>query len=257
MGLPLFPLFIATAAASSFYEQPFSDTVRGADSIVRGKVGKSESQWATLPDGSKHLFTYYDVEVTDGLKGKPKTGAPIRVRELGGQKDGVSLQISGTAQFVTGEDIVVMLGDQSELGDNAYPLVGMMMGKFNVEKGADGKEYLKGPGIGSAIHPALRNEHSGNQTQVSLDTLKEVIRTQAAEPAPNKSPVSDEKRPSDSGLLTGKSGPGALPTAPAESESLTPPLSAKHSEGGFKPILLLIGAILGGLWFLKFKKKRR
>ena len=128
-------LVSVSAIASSFYEQPFPDTVRGAPNIVRGKIGKSETRWTTLPDGSKHLFTYYDVDVTEGFKGGTHPGAPIRIRELGGSKDGVSLNVSGTASFEKGEDVVVMLGENGGVADGSYPLLGMMMGKFNLEKG--------------------------------------------------------------------------------------------------------------------------
>lgn len=245
-------LTTATAMATSFYEQPFPDTVKSAAQIVRGKVGKSETQWATLPDGTKHLFTYYDIEVTEGLKGKPKAGASIRIRELGGEKDGVSLQVSGTAQFGVGEEIVVMLGEGGDTSDRAYPVMGMMMGKYNVEKGADGKEYLKGPGIGSSIHPALRNENS-----LSLDSLRETIRIQAAEGAEKRAVVASPKpMPNQEPLLSGTaSQPGNAPFSIAD-ENLTPPLSA-HKGISFKPYLLAIGALIGTLWFLKNKKKRR
>jgi len=183
LSLPL--LLLASAFASSFYEQPFPETVRNAPTIVRGKIGKSETQWTTLPDGSKHLFTYYDVNVSEGFKGGPSSGAPIRIRELGGSKDGVSLNVSGTADFEKGEDVVVMLGESNAQIDGSYPVIGMMMGKFVLEKDANGKEYLRGPGLGSSTVPGLRNEHSTEKPpQVSLDSLREIIRTQAAEPKP-------------------------------------------------------------------------
>ncbi len=256
-ALPLL-LLAGSTHASSFYEQPFPDTVRAASQIVRGKVGKTETQWTTLPDGSKHLFTYYEVEVSEGIKGKPKAGSPVRIRELGGEKDGVSLQVSGTAHFSAGEDIVVMLGEGSEAGDHAFPVMGMMMGKFNVERGADGKEYLRGPGIGSSLHPALRNENtpSGKLAQVSLESLREIVKTQSAEPTdvkPSNSPVKVAGEP----LLSSKANGGITEIRPVKDENLTPALSDKKKDAGFKPILLVIGAILGSLWYWNSKKRRK
>jgi len=252
-----FVAFISTGFASSFYEQPFPEVVKGAAQIVRGKVGKSETQWTVLPDGSKHLFTYYEVEVTEGFKGKPKAGTPIRIRELGGEKNGVSLQVSGSGHFGTGEDIVVMLGENgADSGDSAYPVMGMMMGKFNLEKGADGKEYLKGPGLGSSTHPTLRKENSPAQTQVSLDGLREIVRTQAAEAASGKVPVPAAGKPADESLLSSKANKDVRGTTQVPDENLTPPLSDKK-DSSFRPLLLLLGAMIGGLWFLKSKMKRR
>lgn len=242
--------FISTGFASSFYEQPFPEVVKGAAQIVRGKVGKSETQWTILPDGSKHLFTYYELEVTEAFKGKPKAGTPIRIRELGGEKDGVSLQVSGAAHFGTGEDIVVMLGEGGgEATDSVYPVMGMMMGKFNLEKGPDGKEYLKGPGHGSSTHPSLRTD------KISLDGLREIVRTQAAENNAEKPRVLEPGKPAEEPLLSSKASRD-MKVAQVPNENLIPALSEKK-DSAFRPLLLLLGAIIGGLWFLKSKKKRR
>ncbi len=255
LSLPL--LLLASAFASSFYEQPFPETVRNAPTIVRGKIGKSETQWTTLPDGSKHLFTYYDVNVSEGFKGGPSSGAPIRIRELGGSKDGVSLNVSGTADFEKGEDVVVMLGESNAQIDGSYPVIGMMMGKFVLEKDANGKEYLRGPGLGSSTVPGLRNEHSTEKPpQVSLDSLREIIRTQAAEPKPAPSTAPSAKSPAGRSLLTGN---------PAHEDSKTEIHDENLIRGDDKAerpsrmaTILGLGALLGFVaWFLKSRKKRR
>lgn len=248
-------LLSLTTQASSFYEQPFPDTVKGSSSIVRGKIGKSTTDWATFPDGSKHLFTYYEVEVKEGLKGAPRTGAPIRIRELGGSKDGVSLQVSGTAHFETGEDVVVMLGEANSQVDGAYPVQGMMMGKFTLEKGPDGKEILRGPGIGSAVHPGLRHEHSaeGKAASVSLDQLRDIIRIQASAPAEPK--PSPQVPPTSNGLLSGKATAGAVKPVEIHDENLTSTPPPKSSR--FRPALLIFGALVGIAWYLNSRRKKR
>jgi hypothetical protein len=240
--------------ASSFYEAPFPDTVRNASNIVRGKIGKSEAQWVALADGSKRLFTFYDVEVTEGFKGKAKTGT-IRIRELGGEKDGVGMRVSGSADFALGEDVVVMLGNAVTGSENTYPLSGMMMGKYSLEKGADGKEYLRGSGLGSAIHPSMRKEGSTamKDVQVSLDGLREIVRTQASEPPKPRektaaSPASREP------LLTARGG-----EQESTPEHLTPsePLHPTRSGSLVRPIYVLLGLAGGVFWFLKTRKNRR
>lgn len=248
-----FPLLVL---ASSFFEQPFPDSVRGAPVIVRGKVGKSEAQWSTLSDGTRQLFTYYDVDVVEGLKGKPRTGTSIQIRELGGSKDGVSTQISGTAQFSPGEDIVVMLSDPNESSANSYPVQGMMMGRFGIEKGPDGKEYLQGPGLGTSERPGIRHEHADgkNPTKVSIEDLREIIRTQVAEPAGAASPVVLASGSPHSGTLLEPliSEPKAAP-----SFGVQPILPHEETSGRFKPLILLLGVFIGGIWFLKSRKNRR
>ena len=251
----LFCSLVPSAFASSFYEQPFPDTVRNAPTIIRGKVGKSESAWTTLPDGSKHLFTYYDVEVSEGLKGRPRAGAdtPIRIRELGGSKDGVSMTVSGTAGFEKGEDVIVMLGEANTSVDGAYPVVGMMMGKYNLEKGADGKEYLRGAGIGSAIRPGMR--HAANDvksTAISLESLREMIKTQASEPKSTPSPI-ESGITEKTGLFTSN---GTPVNSAAQNEKLAPVESEPESSGRAKWVFG-VGAILGIAWFLNSRRKRR
>ncbi len=242
------------AGASSFYEQPFPETVRSASSIVRGRIGKSEARWTTLSDGSKHLFTYYDVQVAEGLKGVAPAG-PIRIRELGGEKDGVSLQVSGTARFAPGEDVVVMLGEPSSSGDGAFPVAGMMMGKYDVEKGADGKEYLSGPGLSGSLHPELRQGNAASDsTQISLDGLREIIRVQAehrqAAPAP-KSPNPS----SNEGLLASKAGHSS--PAFSDTSEVLQTVEAPKSGRLAPSVILFVGAVIGGLLFLKSRRKKR
>lgn len=254
MVLPFLSL-VSIAFASSFYEVPFPDTVRDTPTIVRGRIGKSETQWVTLPDSSKRLFTFYDIEVSESFKGQAK--GLIRIRELGGEKDGVSLQISGSAQFSPGEDVVVMLGSPLRGSENTYPLSGMMMGKYTLEKGADGKEYLRGSGLGSSIHPKLRKENMGaKDLQISLDGLREMIRTQAAEPSrpsPEKA-AAQKKVPSEEPLLSSK----ARITDSTEN-SLPRDISEKPQDRPLplRFIYLVIGIAIGAYWFLKRKKNRR
>ncbi len=244
----------ASALASSFYEQPFPETVKSSSSIVRGKIGKSSTEWATFPDGSKHLFTYYDVEVKEGLKGVPRAGSPIRIRELGGSKDGVSLQVSGTAHFETGEDVVVMLGESNAQVDGAYPVQGMMMGKYTLEKGTDGKELLRGPGLGSSTHPGLRNNAEGKSAVVSLDQLRDIVRTQASAPAVAKSSPTTAV-PASNSLLSASATTGVGVPKEIHDENLMPPPPVQTLR--FRPALLIFGALIGILWFLKSRRKRR
>lgn len=253
LSLLYWSLGAASALASSFYEQPFPETVRNAPTVVRGKVGKAETAWTTLSDGSKHLFTYYDVEVSEGFKGGPRTGAPIRIRELGGSKDGVTLNVSGTAGFEKGEDVVVMLGEPQSQIDGAYPVIGMMMGKYNLVKGADGKEYLRGAGIGSATHPGLRGENApARPAQVSLEGLREIIRTQASEPKPSPSPI-----PKSSGeLFSAKSTAEPGSRNEIRDEELSPS-NVKKNGGNRSVYVFLVGAAIGVGWFLKSRRKKR
>src|SRR6185312_17368613 len=82
-------LFLPTYCFStSFYGQPFSQTVDQAPVIVKGKVGMHYSDWGIDPDGIKRIYTYYELKVDEVLKGSANNSRII-FRELGGEKDGI------------------------------------------------------------------------------------------------------------------------------------------------------------------------
>ena len=77
-------------------------------------------------------------------------GPKLTIRELGGEKDGIGMQIAGAAQFSRGEDVVVTLGPRN--ADGTYDVRGLMMAKYSLEKDEAGNEYLNGPGLDSHAH---------------------------------------------------------------------------------------------------------
>lgn len=178
-ALKLLPL-LCMAYATTFHERPFEETVQDAPIIVRGKIGLSYTNWATGSDGSRRIHTFTELQIDDVLKGplKPRS---IMMRELGGEKDGVGMQVSGTAQFTRGEDVVVFLNSPSNAGsaDEFYDVRGMMMGKYNVERDPSGKEYLIGAGITGQGHG-----HVGEQDDTrrwTIDALRDLVRSQEAQ----------------------------------------------------------------------------
>lgn len=147
-----------SALATSFYERPFPDAVKDAPIVLRAHVGMSYAHWVQGSDSSKRLYTYTEMQVDEVLKGNVN-GSTVIVRELGGEKDGVGMQVPGTAQFKRGEDVVVFANDERDK-DGAYDLRGMMMGKYNVTRNEEGHEVLSGAGLMGETNPALRGHDS-------------------------------------------------------------------------------------------------
>lgn len=163
-----------SAHATVFAQRPFTEVVEETPVIVRGRVEKSAPSWVTTKSGAKRIYTFTEVTITDVVKGEVQTKT-LKFREIGGEVEGVGLDIVGAAKFKDGEDIVIMLeqntsgvepGAQSKL----FNLRGLMMGKLNVVKDADGNEILKGP--------ALQGE-----TPWSMDRLRSVASQPAKPPA--------------------------------------------------------------------------
>jgi hypothetical protein len=172
---------VSSAQATTFIPRPFPAHVQDAPLIVRGKVGTVYSDWVATSDGGKRIYTFTEIQLTEVLKGKV-AGSSIQARELGGEKDGLGMQVPGTAQFDRGEDVVVLLGERN--GDGSHDMQGMMMGKFNVVRDPGGREVLTGGALSFSghVHDAGQGQDGANQDKKtwSLDDLRELIRSQEA-----------------------------------------------------------------------------
>jgi hypothetical protein len=183
IGLALIP----NLQAASFDPQPFPEAVQEAPVIIRGKIGMSYSDWGS-DEGIKRLFTYFELQVSEVLKG-PTSQNSITFRELGGEKDGTEFHISGSAHFESGEDVVVFLKEKNIEG--AYELQGMMMGKYNVETDSNG-EYLTGPALASSAHWTLNalRQLIQNQSNLNRKPLSAPVRPILILPSPSLTPTS-------------------------------------------------------------------
>lgn len=194
MSLPIFAVLMTSAVyAASFSTQPFTKTVQDAPVIVRGKVGTNSADWGKDADGIKRLYTFYELQVSEVFKGDATTPT-LTMRELGGEKDGMGMQISGASQYEKGEDVVVLLKDKNP--DGSFDVQGMMMGKYNIQTDPDGNETLMGAGLMGQENIAAENPSEPKKW--TLETLRQTIRTQAQNPPPQKSQPVQEISPSPS-----------------------------------------------------------
>lgn len=169
--------------ATSFYPQLFSVAVQAAPVIVRGTVGLKHPEWGDDTTGTKQIYTYYELQVKEPIKGNVPDQT-LSMREMGGEKEGIGLQIPGTANFSTGEDVVVLLRERNT--DGSFNVDGMMMGRLSVQTDSDGNETLQGPAFMHQPHSP-----SGEQpkAQWSLKDLRELVRKQDLEsPAQTSQP---------------------------------------------------------------------
>lgn len=244
----LFFLFADAAKATSFVDQPFPDTVQEAPVIVHGRVGTSHADWSTGQDGTRRIYTFFDLEVLEVLKGAAP-GNSLTMRELGGEKDGLGMQVAGSAQFSPDEDVVVFLGPRNSV-DNSYDVWGMSMGKYNLNKGEDGQEYLQGAGIsGSDDHVLLGGQPDTQRPQKwTLDALRRLVQAQASAP-PKPTPSTNTPRtpiispaPATGNSPLPQGTEGAAPGLQTSSTS-APGMPATGGEGH----LPWLGILLGGI----------
>lgn len=178
---------LPSALATTFIERPFPESVSEAPLIVRGRIGTSYADWVQNAGGRK-IYTFYDLQVDEVIKGQVENRS-IVIRELGGEKDGVGMHVSGAAQFDRGEDVVVFLTERNS--DGSFDVLGLMMAKYNIQRDESGNEVLVGPGLGGAHSHAAESSHkeahdeSHNAPEEpkkwTLDALRQLVKEQQSQ----------------------------------------------------------------------------
>lgn len=225
-------LTASPASATSFIERPFPESVEDAPIIVRGRAGRSQADYGAFGEGGRRIYTYTELEITEVLKGAPGASR-IRIRELGGEKNGIGMHVSGTARFEAGEDLVIFLEPKS--ADGSFPVRSMMMGKFNLSRDDEGREVLIGPGIPASDAHAEQPENLENPEKKegrddtaappkwTLDSLRSLIKEQAKAPAESKN-AADSPTPAAS--------PAQSPFSSPQAPRLQPQLAGELEELG-------------------------
>jgi hypothetical protein len=232
---------------------PFADGVKDAPVIVHGTVGNSYTDWGHERDGGKRIFTYWELSTDEVLKGQAEAGGIIRMREMGGEKDGVGMQVAGAATFSQGEEVVVFLGDKNDEG--SYDVWGMSMGKYTFTPDPDGGEpMLRGAGIGLR-RPRMTDGDGARPSDVpqkwTVAALRRLIAEQSGAPAP---------RPAKTALRASPL-PRPVPTAAPEpaAASPAPQLQPQAPEVAATPwgLITALGATIVGLLAFVFGRSRK
>jgi hypothetical protein len=170
-----------SALATTFVPRPLPDQVQETATIVRGQIGAHTSDWVVSDDHSRRIFTIYQLQVKEVFKGDTGANGTIRIRELGGEKDGVGMQVSGAAQFAQGEDVVVFLGPENS--DGSYDVLGLESGRYSIQV-RDGQECLAGM-------------NSSQQCEWNVNSLRKVVADQG-QGIPGKKALPASPKPSPS-----------------------------------------------------------
>ncbi len=244
LGLCFHP---SSGQATSFLPQALPETVAQSPVIVRGVIGMSYSDYGSASGEERRLFTFYELVPSEVFKGAlPKGG--ITIRQMGGSRDGVTVEIPGAARFSRGEEVVVMLGDENP--DGSYDIRSLMMGKFTIET-IDGKEYLSGPG---ALTPeeadsreVLHSEEAERQNRApvfTLEHLRQMVRGEWKEDGLSPGPTHVPKAMPSAGS-TPSAGARSSEASDGRSSSGNSPLQETR---GSRP--WWVGAALVALWLL-------
>jgi hypothetical protein len=133
LGIALLLVTLFTGRASGNQAPVWSDAELGrfADAIVIGTVADVRAEWDRRIDA---VYTFVTLEVGRTVKGA--TAGSVTLKQLGGTRDGVALNVPGQATFAVGERVLVFL--ETRPRDHTLYTVGLWQGKWRLTSDAIG-----------------------------------------------------------------------------------------------------------------------
>ena len=139
-------LGLSPIAATTVIPPTFDQLVGQAEMIFQGSVTEVRSVWAG-EGAQRHIDSYVTFQVEDALKGKP--GASFTIRLLGGTVDGETMEVTDSPKFKVGDRDILFVEHN---GDQFVPLVGIMHGRFHVQRDEQtGRDFVT-TGEGEPVH---------------------------------------------------------------------------------------------------------
>ncbi|MDQ6654879.1 MAG: hypothetical protein M3Y80_03585 [Verrucomicrobiota bacterium] len=123
-------LAVRGVQATTVIPPTFDQLVGQAQLIFQGSVTDVKSQW--IGEGAqRHIVTYVTFQIEDSLKGD--AGSSYTIRMLGGTVGDQTMEVSDSPKFKVGDDDILFVENN---GSQFIPLVGIMHGRFHVQKDA-------------------------------------------------------------------------------------------------------------------------
>jgi hypothetical protein len=127
---------LSSVHATTVIPPTFDQLVDQAEVIFQGNVTDVKSQWVG-EGGERHIVSYVTFKVEDALKGSP--GQNYTIRMLGGTVDGETMAVSDGPSFKVGDNDFLFVENN---GSQFIPLVGIMHGRFHVQRDQSGQEVV-------------------------------------------------------------------------------------------------------------------
>jgi len=130
-------LFLAgTGLGTTVIPPSFDELVSRAQMIFQGSVTDVRSEW-TGEGAQRHIMSYVTLKVEDAIKGNP--GSTVTLRMLGGTVGGETMEVADAPKFKVGDRDILFVENN---GTQFVPLVGIMHGRFRVEKDTTGQDAV-------------------------------------------------------------------------------------------------------------------
>lgn len=174
--IPALALAASGAFAATVVPLSLSDLVAKSDLALEGRIISGAPDFCG-PAGASMLFTYWEVEVKEALKGTAPSSALVRTP--GGGKDGRELVVPGAPSFHPDQRLILFLKQTEETrsGRPVYEVLGWRQGALAIEtEPASGEPVVRRPARPSEKKPA-------RLVAVKLKDFKREVRALAQPPA--------------------------------------------------------------------------
>jgi hypothetical protein len=122
--------------ATTVIPPTFDQLVSQAEFIFQGTVTDLRPEW--MGEGAeRHIVTFVTFSVDDPIKGALHQSYTIRM--FGGTLDGQTIEVTDAPRFKIGDRDILFVEHN---GTQFIPLVGIMHGRFRIQKGTEGRESV-------------------------------------------------------------------------------------------------------------------
>jgi hypothetical protein len=122
-------LAAADASATVVPRMTLEQLVDASEAVVHGSVTR---KWSTWDSGRRHIWTHYEIRVSERLKGE--AASSLIVSEPGGEADGIAMQVAGTPEYQVGEEVVLFA---ARMATGVLRTCGWGQGKFRVVRASE------------------------------------------------------------------------------------------------------------------------
>ena len=150
-------LFPTAVLATAVIAETMEEMTQHSSMVVRGTVRQVQVQ---LNNDTGRIYTYADIQVTEGLKGS--RGGSVLVKTPGGEILGRGQGVAGAGTFVTGQDTVLFLEPAVD-EQGVWILRALAAGKIDLEKSSKGElravRHLEGIAFFDKAGSTVRRVH--------------------------------------------------------------------------------------------------
>ena len=168
----------ASVFATTVIPPTFDQLVNDAEFIFQGTVTATNPRWV-ISGSDKYIVTDVTFRIEESIKGLP--GESYTIQVMGGTIDGATLDVDGPKFKVGDRDILFVEHNRQQF----IPLVGIMHGRFRVQKDSAGRETVaKDSGISVANVDKLGTDERGamNGPALAVSDFKAAIRERLLHP---------------------------------------------------------------------------